>query len=59
MVEFADFQRKAAEVREIARGIFDAGERKAVLDFVSDVEELVEKTRLAGQLGTRRGLKLV
>jgi hypothetical protein len=54
MADIVDFGRRVAEIRQIAEGIYDKAERKAVLDFVSDVEELVGKTRLGGQLGARR-----
>jgi hypothetical protein len=59
VAEIVSFGRRAAEIRQIAMGIYDKQERKLVLDFVSDVEELVGKTRLAGQLGEpSRPLKL-
>ena len=32
--------RRIAKIREIARGIFDKGERKLVLDLVRDYEKL-------------------
>ena len=32
--------RRMATVREIARGIFDRGERRAVMSLVSDYEKL-------------------
>jgi hypothetical protein len=56
MSEFVDFGRRVAEIRQITQGIFDQAERKVVLDFVSDVEELVGKTPLAGQLGREVGI---
>jgi hypothetical protein len=43
MVELADFQRRAAEIRKVARGIFDKKERKLLLDFLADLENLVAK----------------
>jgi hypothetical protein len=59
VAEIVNFGRRVAEIRQIAIGIYDSRERKVVLDFVSDVEELVGKTRLAGQLGERsRPLKV-
>jgi hypothetical protein len=39
----ADFQIRAAEVREIAQGIFDKTERRKVLQLVSDYEKLARK----------------
>jgi hypothetical protein len=56
MADLVDFGRRVAEIRHIAMGIFDSHERKVVLDFVSDVEELVGKTPLAGQLGREVGI---
>jgi hypothetical protein len=53
MDKAVEFERRVADIRQIAQGIFDKQERKVVLDFVSDVEDLVGKTRLAGLLGAR------
>jgi hypothetical protein len=50
-----DFDRRVADIRQIARGIFDRAERKVVLDFVCDVEELVARAKVVSRLG----LKLV
>jgi hypothetical protein len=36
----AEFRRRADEIRAIARGIFDKGERQALLEFVEDCEKL-------------------
>jgi hypothetical protein len=35
-----EFRRRADEVRAIAQGIFDHGERQAVLEFVDNCEKL-------------------
>ncbi len=40
----AKFRGWANEVRKIARGIFDEGERQTVLDFVDECEKLAAKT---------------
>jgi hypothetical protein len=37
-----DFRYRAAQVREIAEGIFDKTERRVVLQFVADAERLVQ-----------------
>lgn len=45
-----EFRRRADEVRKIAQGIFDKGERRSLLEFVDDCEKL-----LVGQkLGVRQ-----
>jgi hypothetical protein len=36
----AKFQQRAAEVRTIAKGIFDKAERQTLLRFVNDSEKL-------------------
>jgi len=36
----AEVRSRVKKVREIAKGIFDADERKAVLDLVTDYEKL-------------------
>jgi hypothetical protein len=38
--KLAEFRRRADEVRAIAQGIFDHGERQAVLEFVDNCEKL-------------------
>ena len=53
VAKIVSFRQRVVEIRQIAMGIFDKQERNVVLDFVSDVEVLVGKTRLAGQLGER------
>jgi hypothetical protein len=40
MAQLVDFQRRAADIREIAAGIFDQRERKVLLDFLVDLEKL-------------------
>ena len=36
-----DFSRRAAKIREIARGIYDKSERRVVVKFVNDAEKLL------------------
>jgi hypothetical protein len=36
-------QERAAEIREIAKGLFDKGERRTLLQFVADFEKLAAK----------------
>jgi hypothetical protein len=36
----AESRRRADEIRAIARGIFDKGERQVLLEFVADCEKL-------------------
>lgn len=38
--KLADFHRRADEVRKVAEGIFDTGERAVVLQFVDDSETI-------------------
>ena len=40
--KIARISKRAATVREIARGIFDKSERRVVLKFVSDAARLAE-----------------
>jgi len=41
--DLANFPQRAAQVREIAKGIFDNKERKVVLDFVVVAEKMLAK----------------
>jgi hypothetical protein len=36
----ADFPRRATEVMEIARGLFDKNDRRKLLKFIKDCEQL-------------------
>jgi hypothetical protein len=40
MADLAYYRRKAAEIREIAAGLYDPLERAVVLEFVADLERL-------------------
>jgi hypothetical protein len=37
--DYAEFHREANEVRRIAAGIFDHGERELIIQFVDDCEK--------------------
>ena len=43
-LKLADFQLRVAAIREIAQGIYDNKERKALLAFVAEMEQFVTKT---------------
>ena len=45
----AEFHQRAAEVRTIARGIFDKTERQLLLKFVDDCEKLATEKARAGK----------
>ena len=44
----AECRFRMAKIREIAKGIFDTAERKAVLDLVRDYEKLTGIKELTG-----------
>jgi len=43
MAQLPEFERRAAEIRKVAAGIFNKKERKLLLDFLADLEDLAAK----------------